>query len=63
MKKGKEDWSWLLGFAAENLPAGLLFFISHLSLDQEAERGSPALPDFELKGDPEIKGGPESGLR
>ena len=54
MKKGKEDWRWLLGFAAKNLPAGLLFFISHLSLDQETERGPPALPDLELKGNPEI---------
>ena len=54
MKKGKEDWRWLLRFAAENLPAGLLFFISHLSLDQETERSPPALPDFELKGNPEM---------
>ena len=63
MKKGKKDGRWLLGFADKNLPAGLLFFISHLSLDQEAERSPPALPDLELKGNPEIKGGPGSGLR
>ena len=54
MKKGKEDRRWLLRFAAKNLPTGLLFFISHLSLDQETERSPPALPDFELKGNPEI---------
>ena len=61
MKKGKKHGRWLLGFAAKNLPAGLLFFISHLSLDQETERSPPALPDLELKGNPEIKGGPGSG--
>ena len=55
MKKGKKDGRWLLGFADKNLPARLLFFISHLSLDQEAERSPPALPDLELKGNPEIK--------
>lgn len=61
MKKGKKDGRWLLGFADKNLPAGLLFFISHLSLNQETERGPPALPDLELKGNPEIKGGQDSG--